>query len=185
MLSKNYSPVYVPEKLAIYQFHFLLPNLLAVQNSFEAAVELINKPTIYCMPFQVARDAKDALREIANHKLRPQVGVTIAQAVYKKARSIKHGCQLVGQRRMSVEQKYDGEYCQAYIDLNKARDCIKIFSKSGKDSTNDRLGFRDVLRDSLGLNKLTARSRAQSLVKFEGYSEIVVEMDAILLYFSC
>ena len=55
---------------------------------------------------------------------------------------------------MSVERKYDGEYCQIHIDLNKARDYIQIFSKSGKNSTNDRRGLHHVLRDCLGLNKV-------------------------------
>ena len=45
-------------------------------------MEFIDKPTIYCILFQVARDAKDALREIANNKLKPQVA-------YEKARGIK------------------------------------------------------------------------------------------------
>jgi DNA ligase 4 len=52
MLSKNYSPVCVPESLAIHQFHFLLPDLLKFQNSFEAAVKLLDEKTICCMPFQ-------------------------------------------------------------------------------------------------------------------------------------
>jgi len=33
------------------------------------------------------------------------------------------------------------EYCQIHIDLSKGRDWIKIFSKSGRDSTQDRVGI--------------------------------------------
>jgi len=32
----------------------------------------------------------------------------------------------------------DAEYCQIHIDLSKGSDWIKIFSKSGRDSTQDR-----------------------------------------------
>jgi len=50
---------------------------------------------------------------------------------------------------MNVERKYDGEYCQIHIGLSKDRDSIKLFFKSGKDSTKDSMGLHDVLRDSL------------------------------------
>jgi DNA ligase 4 len=128
-----------------------LSNLLTFQNSFEAAVELIDKPMISCIPFQVARDTEVVLREIANNELKPQVGVMIVQAAYKKARSIKQCCQLAGQRRINVEQKYNSKYCQIYIDRNKPKDCIQIFSKSRKDSTNDCIGLYYILRESLGV----------------------------------
>jgi DNA ligase 4 len=59
MLSKNYSPVCVPESLAMHQFHFLLPDLLKFQNSFEAAVKLLDEPTICCIPFRAKRIPRD------------------------------------------------------------------------------------------------------------------------------
>ncbi|KAH8800779.1 hypothetical protein F5884DRAFT_713747 [Xylogone sp. PMI_703] len=166
MLSKNYSPVCVPEPLAMHQFHFLLPSLLTFQNSFEAAVKLLDEPTIGSIPFQVASDAGGALTEIANNELRPQVGVMIGRPTYEKARSIKHCCQLASQRQMSVERKYDGEYCQIHIDLNKAND-IQIFSKSGKDSTRDRRGLHPVLRDCLALNRGGSKIKKQCILEGE------------------
>jgi len=39
VLLKTYSPVHVPEILTMQQFHFLLPDLLAFQGSFNAAVK--------------------------------------------------------------------------------------------------------------------------------------------------
>lgn len=42
---------------------------------------------------------------------------------------------------MSVEAKVDGEYCQIHVDVSKGRRGIQIFSKSGKDSTEDRAGL--------------------------------------------
>jgi DNA ligase 4 len=53
---------------------------------------------------------------------------------------------------MSVERKYNGEYCQIHIDLNKASNSIKIFPKSEKDSIIDRIRFYRALRDSLKLD---------------------------------
>jgi DNA ligase-4 len=54
---------------------------------------------------------------------------------------------------MNVERKYDGEYCQIHIDLSKDRDFITLLSKSGKDSTKDRIDLYDVPRDSLWLGR--------------------------------
>jgi DNA ligase 4 len=65
-----------------------------------------------------------------------------------------------------VERKYDGEYCQVHIDLSKGMDCIQIFSKSGKDSTVDRIGLHRALRHSLRLN--TAESEIKKHCILEG-----------------
>lgn len=46
MLLKSYSPVHIPERIAMQHFHFHLPDLLGIQDSFEAAVELLREPTI-------------------------------------------------------------------------------------------------------------------------------------------
>jgi hypothetical protein len=52
MLFKNYRPVCIPETLAMRQFHFLFPDLLRLQNSFEAAVNLLDEPDhpLYAIP---------------------------------------------------------------------------------------------------------------------------------------
>src|SRR4051794_4551986 len=52
---------------------------------------------------------------------------------------------------MSAERKYDGEYCQVHIDLGENKSGIKVFSKSGKDSSNDRIGLHGALRENLKL----------------------------------
>ena len=50
MLLKTYSPVKIPETVAMHRFHFLLPDLLALQNTFEAAMKLLQCLTIKHMP---------------------------------------------------------------------------------------------------------------------------------------
>jgi DNA ligase 4 len=71
ILLKDYSPVRILETAVMHQFHFLLFNLLNFQNSFEAAVKLLDESIICYMPFRVARDAYNILREIANSELEP------------------------------------------------------------------------------------------------------------------
>jgi hypothetical protein len=172
MLFKNYRPVRIPETLAIRQFHFLLPDLLRLQNSFEAAVNLLDEPTIRCMPFRVAKDADDVSREIA--EVKPQVRIMISRPPHEKARSIKHCCQLAGLRRMSVERKYDGEYCQIHIDVKEAGHRIKIFSKSGKDSTIDRIGLHHAVRDCLLLDTVDCKIKRHCILE----GELLVWTDA-------
>ena len=83
MILKTYSPVQIPETLAMQQFHFLLPDLLCFQKSFEAAV--MCGTTIKRMPAHPAKDVEVLLREIAVRKLTPQVGVMITRPAHEKA----------------------------------------------------------------------------------------------------
>jgi DNA ligase-4 len=167
MALKTYSPVQVPETLVLQQFHVLLPDVLRFQNSFEAAVKLLQDATVRQKPTQVEKEAEGLFSESAVYELVPQIGIMITRPPYEKARSIKHCSQLAGQRRLSVERKYDGEYCQVHIDLSKGRDCIKIFSKSGKDSTYDRIGLHRALQDSLRLGRDDCQIKRQCILEGE------------------
>jgi len=68
---------------------------------------------------------------------------------------------------MSVERKCDGEYCQVHIDLSGSGVRIKIFFKSGRDSTVDRIGLHRVLRDSLKLDTSDCKIRKQCILEGE------------------
>ncbi|GLA78365.1 hypothetical protein AtubIFM55763_011095 [Aspergillus tubingensis] len=153
MILKSYSPVSLPENIILKRFHFLLPHLLLFQDSFERALSVLSSSPIKHFPPQPdAALAKD-LGFIALGHFSPAVGVKIGRPEYYKARSIKHCCRMIGNRRMSIERKYDGEYCQIHIDLSKDSNWIQIFSKSGKDSTADRAGIHQVISESLKLRR--------------------------------
>ena len=66
IILKTYSPVHVPETLALQQFHFILPGLLYLQNSFEAAVKLLQDA-------RVEKEIEGLLREIAGQGFVPGV----------------------------------------------------------------------------------------------------------------
>jgi DNA ligase 4 len=68
---------------------------------------------------------------------------------------------------MSVERKYNGEYCQIHIDLSKASNSIKIFSKSGKDSTIDRIRLYRALKESLELDITDCRIKKLCILERE------------------
>jgi DNA ligase-4 len=149
MILKSYSPVVFPEQYTLKKFHFLLPHLLQFQNSFEGALEMLaSDPINHFPPNPDPRSAK-SLSTIAMQHLRPRTGIKVGRPEYYKARSIKHCLQMVNGRRMSIERKYDGEYCQIHIDLSNKHAPIQIFSKSGKDSTADRDKVIHVIEEAL------------------------------------
>ncbi|SPB47806.1 unnamed protein product [Aspergillus niger] len=153
MILKSYSPVSLPTNMILKRFHFLLPHLLLFQDSFERALSVLGTSPIRHFPPQPEPALAKDLGFIALGHLSPAVGVKIGRPEYYKARSIKHCCRMVGNRRMSIERKYDGEYCQIHIDLSKDSNWIQIFSKSGKDSTADRAGIHQVINESLNLRR--------------------------------
>ncbi|PLB52065.1 hypothetical protein P170DRAFT_506954 [Aspergillus steynii IBT 23096] len=151
MILKSYYPVAVPERVALRSFHFLLPRLLLFQDSFEAALKMLTTEPLVCFPAHPDPGQARDLGAIALRHLYPVTGVKIGRPDYWKARSIKHCCRMIGGRRMSIEKKYDGEYCQIHIDVLGQNHSIRIFSKSGKESTEDRSGINEVLKESLRL----------------------------------
>lgn len=173
MILKSHFVHTIPEGLTLRSFHFLLPHLLLFQDSFEAAVSLLSsQPIIHFPPRPEAAYAKD-LGKIALHHLSPVLGIKVGRPEYYKARSIKHCSNMAEQRRMSVERKYDGEYCQIHIDLMKPSDSIQIFSKSGKDSTSDRAGVHQAVKKALRIG--TAGCRFERCCVLEG--ELLVWSD--------
>lgn len=149
MILKSYSPVVLPAKYTQERFHFLLPYLLQFQDTFEGALDVLFSEPINRFPPRPDPRLAVSLCSIAIEHLRPRTGVKIGRPEYYKARSIKHCYQLAKGRRMSIERKYDGEYCQIHIDLTNRQTPVRIFSKSGKDSTVDRSGVIPVIKESL------------------------------------
>lgn len=167
MILKSYSPVALPTPLALQSYHFLLTHLLLFQDSFEAALgTLASEPIRHFPPYPEPGLARD-LGAIAVQHLSPVTGVKIGRPEFDKARSIQHCCQMAGHRRMSLERKYDGEYCQVHIDWSKPSKSIQIFSKSGKDSTVDRAGIHQVIRESLRVGERDCRFSSRCILEGE------------------
>ncbi|KIV86696.1 hypothetical protein PV11_02294 [Exophiala sideris] len=154
MILKSYSPIQIPEATVLKRFHFLLSDLLTVQNSFDAAVEILEHDNIKTLPPNPVGKSKDVYLGLCAAHIKPKLGVMITRTQYEKARSVKHCCNMARQRIMSVERKYDGEYCQIHIDRSKTRgEQIQIFSKSGKNSTTDRVRLHGVIEAGLRLDQ--------------------------------
>lgn len=167
MILKSYHPVALPVHSTMKSFHFLLPHLLLFQDSFESSLKMLaSEPLSHYPPNPDPKFAKD-LRVQASQHLVPRIGIKIGRPEYYKARSIKHCCRMIGRRRMSIERKYDGEYCQIHIDLSQRLNPIQIFSKSGKDSTDDRSGIQNVIRDALNIGRPECKFSRQCILEGE------------------
>ncbi|MCJ1245610.1 hypothetical protein MMC30_002814 [Trapelia coarctata] len=153
MLLKDYSPVTLPEGPVLRCFHHLLPGIMKMHDNFESAVGLLRGSELdWASAMPSPAEAKRQKTRAARH-LVPSVGVKIGRPFFLKAWSVEHTVQLAHGRRMNLERKYDGEYCQIHVDLSKPGNEIKIFSKSGKDSTVDRQGIHDTIRECLRLGQ--------------------------------
>ena len=85
---------------------------------------------------------------------------------------------MLGGRRWVLERKYDVEYCEIHIDLSHSfnpLDSITIFSKSGKNSTNDRRGIHQTLVDCLRLGKSSCKIKRHAII----LGELVVYSDRV------
>lgn len=167
MILKSYSPVALPEKYTLGRFHFLLPHILQFQNTFEGALEMLSSEPMNKFPPRPDPKLAATLCSVALDQLRPRTGIKIGRPEYLKARSIKHCRQMANGRRMSIERKYDGEYCQIHVDLTNKQTPIQIFSKSGKDSTADRSAIVPVLKDSLRIGMTGCKFTSQCILEAE------------------
>ncbi|KAK0739580.1 hypothetical protein B0T21DRAFT_362899 [Apiosordaria backusii] len=145
MILKNYEPVVIDPGTVYRCIHPLLPAILKVQDDLTVAGAILDKQR---------RERTVTGRNELAHYLKPTLGVKVGRQTWIKGRSIKH-CLGMVHGRISCEEKLDGEYCQIHIDLSKGKNCIQIFSKSGKDSTKDRFKLHDAIRESLQLGKPT------------------------------
>lgn len=181
MILKDYSPLIVPQILMLRNFHFLLPDLLRFQDSFKAALEMLQVSSISEFPPRPAREHEYLLRLCVAEKLAPRVGVKVGRPPYYKARSIKHCHKMAGNRCMSLARKYDGEYCQIHVDLSKGFDCIQIFSKSGKDSTLDRVKIHETIKKSLRIGEAGCKISKHCIL--EGELVVWSDKDKAILEF--
>lgn len=67
---------------------------------------------------------------------------------------------------MSVEWKFDGEYCQIHVCIKGASPQIQIFSKSGRDSTADHVGVYGAIVAGLAIG--TSQCKFQRKCIMEG-----------------
>lgn len=133
-----------------------LVDAMNVYSTFDAAVD-----------FPRHQKTLSESQKLPTASVKPTVGSKIGRVPYLKGRSVKHVVKLAAGRKMSVEQKYDGEYCQIHIDLTRGDDCIRIFSKSGKESTKDRQRLHKSIKQSLCIGEPDCYFKSKCIVEGE------------------
>lgn len=182
LVLKRYHPVQLDEGTILRSMHPLLPRLLQFQSTFSVALRILDNPLLANLRSSDERGfSAEVLRDITNVHLKPQVGVKIGRPDFHKARSIKHCLQITGKNRWAIEPKYDGEYCQLHIDLTKGKSCIQMFSKSGKDSTQDRRGMHEWIKAALRLGKPDCKFKTRCIL--EGEMVVYSDKDNSILDF--
>ena len=154
LVLKNYQPLALDAQLIYRCCHPALPMVYKVQEDFVAALNFVRQSRGAMLPNSLKRrPMKDAIFA----SLKPQIGIKVGRQHWLKGRSIKH-CLDLGHGRMSVESKIDGEYCQIHVAIRNGHAQIQIFSKSGKDSTEDRCRLQRYYRTDFDLIIADSRS---------------------------
>lgn len=166
LVLKDLSPLKLDEAYILRSFHFLLPDLIRFQSTFIFAVALLKGP-LKEYPDRPDPRSERLLRKQAASLIQPCVGLKVGRPEFTKARSIDHCMKMLAGRRWVLERKYDGEYCEVHIDLSISTipaECIKIFSKSGKDSTQDRKGIHKTLVRCLRLGRPECKIKKRAII---------------------
>ncbi|GJN85820.1 hypothetical protein PLIIFM63780_009394 [Purpureocillium lilacinum] len=166
LVLKDYRPLILDSRLVYQCCHPVLPAILQIQDDFAAAINALQAAKSPMLP-NSSRQARLGNESIAS--IKPRLGIKVGRQNWFKARSIKH-CSTLGYGRMSVENKIDGECCQIHIDATRDPPRIQIFSKSGKDSTEDRQGLRGfkLLERTIRCDKGRAELVPRQVVDFGG-----------------
>ncbi|KAF3920222.1 hypothetical protein AA313_de0206866 [Arthrobotrys entomopaga] len=158
----------VPDNL-FREFHFLLPEIWRIRGELKSALDLLSSKTFGLFPTHPSSEDEDELREAGRKLLVPEMGVKVGRPHFVKAVNCDRVLQTLGKDTWALERKYDGgignsQYCQIHINLTKGNDWLKIYSKSGRDSTQDRSGCHSIIRECLRLNSPDTRIVKQKCI---------------------
>ncbi|KAF2746148.1 hypothetical protein M011DRAFT_404973 [Sporormia fimetaria CBS 119925] len=152
LLLRKYCTINMDEDLVLEQYHFLLPDLLVFQNDFNVAFQLLHGD-LQSYPHVAVPNEETRMRIEATKLLKAVVGTKVGPPTFQKAWSIKHCLQMTEGHVWAAEVKYDGEYCEIHINLEDPSNVIQIFSKNGKDATEDRVKIHDHIRAALRIGQ--------------------------------
>ncbi|KAF3201342.1 hypothetical protein TWF679_011402 [Orbilia oligospora] len=165
IILKSLLPVTLEPDNLFREFHFLLPEIWRIRGQLESALSVLGSKTFRLFPCAPSPDDEEELREAAERLLLPEMGVKVGRPVFMKALSCERVIRMAGRKTWALERKYDGEYCQIHIDLTRDKDdWLKIYSKSGRDSTQDRISCHEIIRKCLHLDDSTKRKIKQRCI---------------------
>ncbi|OLL24090.1 DNA ligase 4 [Neolecta irregularis DAH-3] len=132
-------------------------------------------PRIYSIKHDIRKACEALYWEDRDPAFRPQIGTPVRIPKCQKGMGCKHTVDVINKSRVYAEIKYDGERMQIHVDLADEHSPIKIFSKSGRNSTQDRKRTLPIIIEAL---RFTRQNRAfQQKCIIEG--ELVVYDDKL------
>ncbi|CCM02607.1 uncharacterized protein FIBRA_04710 [Fibroporia radiculosa] len=100
--------------------------------------------------------------------LGPQVGIPVQIPKCVKGQSCVHSLQaLHNSKKVWAETKYDGERAQIHVKMVSGDPHITIFSKSGRDSTLDRVAIHPVILGALKLGSSASPMKKNVILEAE------------------
>ncbi|KAL7823816.1 hypothetical protein V8C26DRAFT_383941 [Trichoderma gracile] len=177
LILKDFQPLVFDEYELYRSFDPMLPLILKVREDFTTAINTLQRLKEE-MP--TPRPGTSYADRKSLSSIKPKLSVKVGRQQWHKARSMKH-CLHMCTGLMSVEAKVDGEYCQIHVDVSKGRRGIQIFSKSGKDSTEDRAGLIGAIVKSLAMGEATCHVKTECIL--EGELAVYSELEKKILPF--
>lgn len=138
LILKSYGVGNLEPRYVYQTYDQRLPGILQIQDDFKHAIQSLRR----------LRKTSHLHIEDVLKTIKPALGIKVGRQNWLKGRSIKN-CVDMSSSRVSCEKKMDGEYCQIHISITKHGASIQIFSKSGKDSTKDRIGLHGYTASTL------------------------------------
>ncbi|EUC36963.1 hypothetical protein COCCADRAFT_86870 [Bipolaris zeicola 26-R-13] len=166
LLLRDYCTIELDERVVTRHYHFLLPELLAFQNDYEAAFDVL-KGELSSYPAVPESWEEEPMRVEAAKRPKARVGVKIGRPTFLKAWSFSNCLKLVGDGVWAAEVKYDGEYSEIHVDLENENSNLRIFSKNGKDATADRTALHGTIRSALRIGQPDALFKKNCIVTGE------------------
>lgn len=126
----------IEPKVVFDAFHGWMWRIYSMQNDLQMACkEIVNLIGRGYNSTSVL--SEEEYRKVASEFFSPTIGVNIAVMACGRAQGIQHVFERMAGKTCHVENKYDGERLQAHI-CKDWPERIRIFSKSGRESTTDR-----------------------------------------------
>ncbi len=137
----------IEPKTVFDAFHNWIWRIYSVKNDLELAcsqvVELIRKGYT-----SVSRLTDEEYARVSKEFFSPQIGTNIGIMACGRAQGLQQVIERMNGATCFIEQKYDGERMQVHIS-KEWPEMIRIYSKSGRNSTQDRFRCHEQLLKAL------------------------------------
>ncbi|KAK9353433.1 hypothetical protein V1523DRAFT_411060 [Lipomyces doorenjongii] len=149
IIEKDMQPVILPVEVCLQALHFALPLLQSFHSDIAVAVKLLFKEpydAFLPMPEPIMTKLPQYIDGVLSW-LKPTLGVPVRIPSCYKARKFSEVQTQCNFEVSWAETKYDGERMQIHLSVDPP--FIKIFSKSGRESTDDRARVHGAIKKAL------------------------------------